>query len=86
MNPRMSIQFEPAEGAVVRMLGLIERRGFELRGLGMVEHDGGGSASMMVELSPRDPSRRLEVLDLQLRRLHGVRDIVTFAPDDGALS
>jgi acetolactate synthase regulatory subunit len=86
MNPRISIDFEPAEGAVVRMLGLIERRGFEVRGIGMTEHDGGGSASMMLELAPRDPSRRVEVLDLQLRRLHGVRDIATFAARPGSTS
>lgn len=80
MSARMSIEFDVGEGAVVRMLGLIERRGYELRGIGMTEHDCGGTASMVVELSPRDSGRRIDVLDLQLRRLHGVRNILTFDP------
>lgn len=86
MTARMSIEFDTAEGAVVRMLGLIERRGFVVHGIGMTEHEGGDTALMMVELAPRDAGRRLDVLDLQLRRLHGVREIATFDPPSGALS
>ena len=89
MSARIGIEFDNVEGAVIRLLGLIERRGFVLRGVTMAERDGDGasgrasasgrvsSASMTVELVARDPSRRLDVLELQLRRLHGVRDIST---------
>jgi acetolactate synthase-1/3 small subunit/acetolactate synthase II small subunit len=69
------IDFAIAEGAVIRMLGLIERRGFLVRGLGMTEHESGETASMVVELSARDPGRSLDTLDLQLRRLHGITNV-----------
>lgn len=86
MTARMNIEFEVGEGAIVRMLGLIERRGYEVRGLGMSEHECGRTASMVVELAARDASRRIDVLDLQLRRLHGVRNITTLVSSSGASS
>ena len=73
MNGRMVIGFEPADGAVIRMLGLVERRGFVVRRIAMA--DEGGSGSLTVDVEPRDPSRRLEVLELQLARLQEVRSI-----------
>ncbi len=79
MNGRINIDFDVAEGAVIRMLGLVERRGFDVRGVGMTEHPGGETASMTLELAARDSDRRLEVLDLQLRRLHGVRGVALLA-------
>lgn len=85
MTGRLRIEFQPEEGAIVRMLGLIERRGFTLRGIGMNEEDG-ESASLVVELDARDPARSLQILDLQLRRLHGVRQVSIFTPAAGAVS
>ena len=76
MSARVGIEFVPIEGALVRLLGLIERRGFEVRGVAMAERAGAGEyAALTVDVVPRDPSRRLDVLELQLRRLHGVHDI-----------
>lgn len=80
MSNRISIEFAIAEGAVLRMLGLVERRGFLVSGIGMTEHEDGETASMMIEVVPRDDGRRLDVLDLQLRRLHGVRRVSLFSP------
>ena len=65
----LTIAFEPAEGAVVRMLGLVERRGFEVRSIVM------SAGTMTLDVNPRDASRSLDVLDLQLRRLIDVRDV-----------
>jgi acetolactate synthase-1/3 small subunit/acetolactate synthase II small subunit len=86
VSARIAIDFAVAEGAVIRAIGLIERRGFVVHGLGMTEHDGGETASMVIELSPRDASRRLDVLDLQLRRLHGVTHVSTFNPQEEVAS
>lgn len=74
MSARIDICFAPAEGAIVRMLGLIERRGFELSRVAMADE-----ASLSVELAARDPARRLEVLAAQLGRLVEVR-AVSFSP------
>ncbi|WP_114952345.1 ACT domain-containing protein [Sphingosinicella terrae] len=72
MNERLVVEFAPAEGAVLRMLGLVERRGFRVSGLGMSEQPCGSQASLSLELVARDAGRRVEVLGLQLQRLHGV--------------
>lgn len=65
----VTIAFAPGEGAVVRMLGLVERRGFQVRSIVMSE------GSMTLDVEARDASRKLDMLDLQLRRLHEVRDV-----------
>ena len=56
MSARLVVSFTPAEGAVVRMLGLVERRGYSLRSVAMEERADG--ASMTIHVEPRDSSRR----------------------------
>ena len=73
MSDRIQITFIPGEGAVLRMLGLGERRGFVVRGSAMSEDSRSGSIAMDVEA--RDPLRRLDVLSRQLERLIEVRSI-----------
>ncbi len=73
MSERLIISFTPAEGALVRMLGLVERRGYALRALTMEERPNG--ASMMIDIEPRDSSRRVEVVARQLDRLIDVNSI-----------
>jgi hypothetical protein len=43
VSVRLEIQFTPGEGAVLRMLGLVERRGFRVRGIAMIEAANRGS-------------------------------------------
>lgn len=74
---RLAIDFTPAEGAVVRVLGLVERRGFVVRRLAMSEQEDG--ASLVIDLEPRDSSRRAEVVARQLGRLVDVNH-VSIAP------
>lgn len=73
MTARLTISFTPAEGAVVRMLGLVERRGYLLRSVEMSEHAGG--ASLVIDVEPRDPSRRAQVIASQLGRLVDVNSV-----------
>ena len=73
MSASIEIAFAPAEGAVLRMLGLVERRGFALRGVTMEERGESGTLSIQVE--PRDAGRRLDVIANQLRRLVEVRTV-----------
>jgi acetolactate synthase II small subunit len=80
---RLAIDLTPAEGAVVRVLGLVERRGFVVRGLAMNEDERG--ASLVIDLEPRDPGRRAEVVARQLGRLVDVNH-VTIAPRDTGIS
>jgi acetolactate synthase regulatory subunit len=70
---RIDISFTPEEGAVTRMLGLIERRGFALKGLAMAA--GSSPAALAIDVEARDPLRRLDVLARQLERLIEVRSV-----------
>ena len=70
----IEIGFAMAEGAVMRMLGLVERRGFEVRGIVMAESaDGNGALTLNVRA--RDLSRSLEIVAGQLQRLHDVSTV-----------
>ena len=73
MSARIEIGFAPAEGAVLRMLGLVERRGFALRAVAMSEAEG----ALRIDVEPRDAGRRLDVIAAQLRRLVEVRTVTT---------
>jgi acetolactate synthase-1/3 small subunit/acetolactate synthase II small subunit len=73
VSERLIISFTPAEGAVLRVLGLVERRGYSLLGLAMKEQPNG--ASIVIDLEPRDSSRRLDVIARQLERLVEVNSV-----------
>lgn len=75
MNDRIVVEFAPMEGAVLRMVGLVERRGFRVRGIDMNEQPCGRRASLTLDIVPHDASRSVDVLELQLRRLHGVSSV-----------
>ena len=81
MTDRLTIEFDPAEGAVLRMLGLIERRGYLLRSVMMSEQPRG--ASLIVDLEPRDAGRRVQVVAEQLRRLVDVNKVMLADPASG---
>lgn len=73
MTDRITIEYAPSEGAMLRLLGLIERRGFRITALTMAEAPGARSAALTLELTPRSGgARALETLGLQLRRLADV--------------
>ena len=84
MSERLIVNFTPAEGAAIRMLGLVERRGYSLRGLTMEEQPGG--ASMTIDLEPRAPSRRIEVVARQLDRLVDVNSVSIVTASQGSVA
>lgn len=64
----LSIQLRSCEGAVLRALGLMERRGFRLQACSVTEAQGDGQ-SMEVCVASNRPG---ELLKKQLERLHDV--------------
>lgn len=84
MSGRLVVNFAPEEGAVLRILGVVERRGFRLRGLTMAEE--ASAASMTLDIEPRDPARKLDVVARQLQRLIDVRSVAFSTPDAGAVA
>ena len=81
MSERLTIDFTPAEGALIRVLGLIERRGYLLRSVAMGEQEKG--ASLIVDVEPRDSGRRVQVVAEQLRRLVDVSNVTTATESAG---
>ena len=68
MRHSLQIQLRASEGAVIRALGLIERRGFRIETVQVAEAQGDGQ-SMDVEVSS---DRSGDLLKRQLERLHDV--------------
>lgn len=81
MSERIEITFQPGEGAVLRMLGLVERRGFLVGGITMRSNP--DRATLALDLAPRDPGRRPDVLARQLRRLVDVRSVAVTSKPSG---
>ena len=71
MNHTLHIQLSSVEGAVIRALGLIERRGFSLNTCIVDESDGNGR-NMKVNVSSTRPG---DLLKRQLERLHDVHHV-----------
>ena len=68
MNHTLHLQLSSCEGAVVRTLGLIERRGYSLNSCTISMPDGAGR-NMEVSVNS---SRPADLLKRQLERLHDV--------------
>jgi len=71
MNHTLTIQLSGSEGAVIRTLGLIERRGFSLGKCSVGEADINGRV-MEVQVSSSRPG---DLLKRQLERLHDVFEV-----------
>lgn len=84
VSERIRIDFTLDEGAILRILGLVERRGFRVVKIAMhqtgTHHpDGGETAAMTLDVEPRDAGRDLAVLVPQLHRLYEVRSVGLFS-------
>lgn len=70
MSIELKLQLKSAEGALIRTLGTIERRGFTLGSVQAREHNGGIELKVAVDAH----GRSVEVLIRQLKRLYDVCD------------
>ena len=74
----IKIEFDSSEGAIRRLLGVIESRGFQVRTMSMgADID---RSNMTVGLTPRDPHRCVDILSRQIARVQGVRHVARVAP------
>ena len=78
MNHTLTIALSGSEGAVIRALGLIERRGFSLDKCSVGEIDNNRRA-MEVSVSSTRPG---DLLKRQLERLHDVFDVQLKQPTE----
>jgi len=71
MNRTIEVSLTLAEGAIVRTLGLIERRGFVVHAVETATEPQGGALVLRVEVGSR--GRPFDVLLRQITRLFDVR-------------
>ena len=74
MSGSIVIEFDRSEGAILRVIGLVERRGFEVVAIDMTSQ-ADRTAHMTLFVTPRDPSRRYETLARHVAKLHGVHRV-----------
>jgi acetolactate synthase-1/3 small subunit len=72
MTSILHFQLDRAEGSLQRLIGLIERRGFEIDHMTVGGHDA-STRSLAVGVRARDAGRCVDVLGRQIDRLYGVR-------------
>ncbi len=72
---RLEIEFAPSEGAVIRLIGLVERRGYEVLGVELPAMRADAPARIGLTVRPRDGGRRMAVLAAQVRKVYGVSDV-----------
>lgn len=71
MSHLIHIELDRLEGSLLRVLGLIERRGFHIDVIELYDL-GEDKRGLSVGVRPRDPSRSPDQLGLQIDRLYGV--------------
>ena len=71
MDHTLHIQLSSSEGAIIRALGLMDRRGFTIKKCSVDKSDGGG-LDMDVTV---DSTRPGDLLKRQLERLHDVLSV-----------
>ncbi len=72
MSHLIHIELDRLEGTLIRILGLVERRGFHIDALELYDL-GEDKRGLTLNVRPRDPSRSLDILGLQIDRLYGIR-------------
>jgi acetolactate synthase-1/3 small subunit/acetolactate synthase II small subunit len=81
MNRTIEVSLTHAEGAIVRTLGLIERRGFVVHAVETASDPHGGALLLRVEVASR--GRPFDVLLRQILRLFDVRHALLVEPQAG---
>ena len=78
MSNMIHIQIDRADGSLQRLIGLVERRGFEILGMNMTDFSaeaGGDWRTLTLNVASRDGTRCINNLGRQIDRLFGVRRI-----------
>lgn len=71
MSNTIHIQIDRTDGSLLRLIGLVERRGFEIHGMNMA--DAGDWRTLALTVASRDGTRCIDNLGRQIDRLFGVR-------------
>ncbi len=74
MNHLIHIELDRLEGTLLRILGLVERRGFHIDGIELYDL-GEETRGLTLTIRPRDANRSLDILGLQIDRLYGIKRV-----------
>lgn len=72
MSQSIHIEIDRLEGTLLRVLGLIERRGFHIDEIDLYDL-GADTRGLSVTVRPRDAGRNIDILGLQIDRLYGIK-------------
>ena len=76
MSNTIHIQIDRADGSLQRLIGLVERRGFEIHAMNMADTSApvtGDWRTLALTVASRDGTRCIDNLGRQIDRLFGVR-------------
>lgn len=73
MNHTLNLTIEKVEGAIIRTLGLIERRGFQVASIDARANDAAQEMELVIELT--GGTRPVDTLARQIGKLFDVRSV-----------
>lgn len=83
MNHTMKLTIRRVEGAMIRALGLIERRGFAVTSINATENEPGHQLELIIGL--RSADRSVDVLARQVEKLFDVCSVSLLQQNESAL-
>ncbi len=78
MTDTIHIRIDRADGSLQRLIGLVERRGFHIDGMSLIEE--GAARRVALAVRGRDDARCVDSLGRQIDKLFGM-DRVAFQPE-----
>lgn len=84
MNHTIRLTIQWVEGALVRALGLIERRGFAVTSIKAAADPAAQQMELTIEL--RSPGRSVDVLARQIEKLFDVRAVTLVEAEEPAVA
>ncbi|HKK02660.1 MAG TPA: ACT domain-containing protein [Gammaproteobacteria bacterium] len=83
MNHTLQMNIQKVEGAIIRLLGLIERRGFCVTAMNAHSDDAAQQVQITVDL--HCGSRSVETLTRQIEKLYDVRSVACLTASEPAV-
>ena len=83
MNHTLQMNIQKVEGAIIRLLGLIERRGFSVTAMNAQTDDAAQQVEITVQV--HSAGRSVETLAKQIEKLYDVRSVACLAASEPAV-
>lgn len=80
MNHTLRMNIQKVEGAIIRLLGLIERRGFSVTA--MNAHSDDVAQQVEITLQLRSTGRSVDTLTRQIEKLYDVRSVACLSASE----